>query len=200
MDEDDKTNPSQIHRDISNPVVDAGSSDSGRKRKLLDGVLELPLPKHVRLEQTSIDDPCSPLDRFLSKSPETTESDMAIDHSFSGDYDFAECSNSTYESKIGKTLSDGSSPFEVICDDLASSSTDCISSKDYGKTQASQDLNQLEFLSSEFAMDGFDQLQDEDADAGSYLLSSPRLSDSSQDTREPTIDQEFEQYFSSLMM
>ncbi|XP_010558337.1 PREDICTED: uncharacterized protein LOC104827023 isoform X2 [Tarenaya hassleriana] len=209
MDEDE-TNPSPIDSDvISHPVADVGS---GRKRKLLAEVLELPLRKQVCHKQTSLADPCSPLGRFLGKLPETESGITAISHSFSGDDEFAECSYATYDYKTAKASSDESTPSasntggfhmsmdpshsngsssltksEMIkCYDFASSSSDCMSSKDYDKTQTGEDLNQLEFLSSEFVAVGQEQqLHEEeieeplccgDPDAGSFLLSSARWS------------------------
>ncbi|CAA7046490.1 unnamed protein product [Microthlaspi erraticum] len=175
-------------------IVAEESLESSKKRKLRAEESDLlPLPKHFCLEQqASLPDSSCP----------------------SSDVDTAECSYAMEDTKTGDESSSSASVtgaysymFKDSCYSTGSSSSGSAissidqycSSKFYDKTQEDvEDFSHMDFICPESAVE--EVLNP----VGTYVLSSARWSVSNQDSEEattkPTIDQEFEQYFSELMM
>uniref|UniRef100_A0A1J3CXD0 Protein FAR-RED-ELONGATED HYPOCOTYL 1-LIKE n=1 Tax=Noccaea caerulescens TaxID=107243 RepID=A0A1J3CXD0_NOCCA len=194
MDSPEISIPSLDHS--GDPMIVAEESlDSSKKRKLRAEKSSdlLPLPKHICLEQqASLPDSSCP----------------------SSDIESAECSNGMEDTKTGDESSSSSASvtgasfymFKDSCYSTGSSSSgsaissiDQYCSKFNDKTQEdAQDFSHMDFICPESAV------QEVLNPVGSYVLSSARWSVSNQDSEEattkPTIDQEFEQYFSELMM
>ncbi|KFK24705.1 hypothetical protein AALP_AA8G013800 [Arabis alpina] len=172
-------------------IVTEESPDSSKKRKLRAEESDLlPLPKHFCMEQqqASLSDSSCP----------------------SSDIEFAECS---YTMDNTKTSNETSSSASVTkASSYTSYSTGC-SSSGYATTSSIEQccskgtdyktqeyVEDLSFICPEFAVEDLQELMNP---VGSYTLSSSRWSISSQDSEEEattTIDKEFEEYFSTLMM
>ncbi|XP_010452053.1 PREDICTED: protein FAR-RED-ELONGATED HYPOCOTYL 1-LIKE-like isoform X2 [Camelina sativa] len=182
-------------------VVAVESLDSSKKRKLRAEESDLlPLPKHFCQEQQAslIDSSCQ-----------------------SSDIEYAECSYGTEDTKTSEEASSSASftsPSlymfkDSVCSTGSSSSGYATSSIEQSscskvdhKTQedADEDFTLMEFICPDSDLAVEDDLQEVLNPVGSYILSSARWSVGNQDSEEattkPTIDQEFEQYFSTLMM
>ncbi|XP_010452052.1 PREDICTED: protein FAR-RED-ELONGATED HYPOCOTYL 1-LIKE-like isoform X1 [Camelina sativa] len=201
-DADECCSPSLDHSDINDPMVVAVESlDSSKKRKLRAEESDLlPLPKHFCQEQQAslIDSSCQ-----------------------SSDIEYAECSYGTEDTKTSEEASSSASftsPSlymfkDSVCSTGSSSSGYATSSIEQSscskvdhKTQedADEDFTLMEFICPDSDLAVEDDLQEVLNPVGSYILSSARWSVGNQDSEEattkPTIDQEFEQYFSTLMM
>lgn len=167
---------------------------SRRKRKLPAEESDLlPLPKHFCLEQqqASLPDSSSP-----SSDIESAECFYAMEDTKTGD----ETSSSSASVCMSKDscYSTGSSSWSS---GYATSSTDQCCSKGNDKIQ--EYVEDMELFCPEFAAEELRSCEDSNVE-GSYTLSSARWSVSNQEseeaTKKPTIDQEFEEYFSTLMM
>ncbi|KAF3503632.1 hypothetical protein F2Q69_00045850 [Brassica cretica] len=178
-------------------VAEEESLDLSRKRKLPAEESDLlPLPKHFCLEQqqASLPDSSSP-----SSDIESAECSYAMEDTKTGD----ETSSSSASVCMSKDscYSTGSSSWSF---GYATSGTDQCCSKVADKIE--EYVEELEFICPEYAAEDIQELigcQDSNVE-GSYTLSSARWSVSNQEseeaTKKPTIDQEFEEYFSTLMM
>ncbi|KAF8105082.1 hypothetical protein N665_0163s0052 [Sinapis alba] len=192
MDADETSIPSLVHSDIDNIMMVAEESldSSRRKRKLPAEESDLlPLSKHFCLEQqqASLPDSSCP----------------------SSDIESTECSYAMEDTKTGDETS--SSASLCISKDSCYSTGSSSWSSGYttsgkGNDKIEEYVEDLEFICPEFAVEDLQELivcQDSNLE-GSYTLSSARWSVSNQEseeaTKKPTIDKEFEEYFSTLMM
>ncbi|CAD5330573.1 unnamed protein product [Arabidopsis thaliana] len=201
MDDADKScSPSLDHSDINDPMIVAVESlDTSKKRKLHAEESDLlPLPKHFCSEhQASLVNsscPSSVIDYAeCSYAMENTKTSDEASSSAS----FTDPSLYMFKDSIYSTGS-SSSGYAAT-----SSIEQCFSKVDHKTQEDTQDFTHMEFIyhDSEFAVE---DLQEVLNPVESYILSSARWSVSNQDSKEattkPTIDQEFEQYFSTLMM
>ncbi|KAL0736762.1 hypothetical protein Bca4012_012972 [Brassica carinata] len=203
MDADETSSPSLDHSDIDNimMVAEESSLDSSRRKRKLPAEESdlLPLSKHFCLEQqqqASLPDSSSP-----SSDIESAECSYAMEDTKTGD----ETSSSSASVCMSKdsSYSTGSSSWSYGY--ATSSSLDPSCSKGNDKIQEYVE-DDLEFICPEFAVEDLQELigcQDSNLE-GSYTLSSARWSVSNQESEEatnkPTIDKEFEEYFSTLMM
>ncbi|KAF2539601.1 hypothetical protein F2Q70_00006894 [Brassica cretica] len=179
-------------------VAEEESLDLSKKRKLPAEESDLlPLPKHFCLEQqqASLPDSSSP-----SSDIESAECSYAMEDTRTGDDTSSSSSASVCMSK-DSCYSTGSSSWSS---GYATSGTDQFCSKVADKIE--EYVEDLEFICPEYAVEDIQELigcQDSNVE-GSYTLSSARWSVSNQEseeaTKKPTIDQEFEEYFSTLMM
>ncbi|ESQ40137.1 hypothetical protein EUTSA_v10015459mg [Eutrema salsugineum] len=202
MDADEISIPSlDDNSDINDVMIVAEESpDSSKKRKL--GAEEsdlLPLPKHFCLEQAAHPDSSCP-----SSDIESAECSYAMEYTKNSDETSSSASGTVASSYMSKdsSYSTGSSSSGS---GHATSSIDQCCYKD--KTQEYvEDLSDMDFLCPELAVEDLQELlHSQDSNLkGSYTLSSAKWSVSNQDSEEattkPTIDQEFEEYFSTLMM
>ncbi|EOA21590.1 hypothetical protein CARUB_v10002002mg [Capsella rubella] len=190
--------PSLDHSDINDPMIIAVESlDLSKKRKLRGEESDLlPLPKHFCLEQQA---------SFLDSSCQ------------SSGIEYAECSYAMEDTKTSDEASSSSTSItgpsvymfkDSICSSGSSSSCyatssveQCCSKVDHKTQEDAEDLTLMEFICPDTSVE---DLQEVLNPVASYILSSARWSVGSQDSEEantkPTIDQEFEQYFSTLMM
>ncbi|XP_009122799.1 protein FAR-RED-ELONGATED HYPOCOTYL 1-LIKE isoform X1 [Brassica rapa] len=197
MGADETSTPSLDHSDIDHMMMVAEEESldlSRRKRKLPAEESDLlPLPKHFCLEQqqASLPDSSSP-----SSDIESAECSYAMEDTKTGD----ETSSSSASVCMSKDscYSTGSSSWSS---GYATSSTDQCCSKGNDKIQ--EYVEDMELFCPEFAAEELRSCEDSNVE-GSYTLSSARWSVSNQEseeaTKKPTIDQEFEEYFSTLMM
>ncbi|CAH8379585.1 unnamed protein product [Eruca vesicaria subsp. sativa] len=174
-------------------VAEEESLESSRKRKLPAEESDLlPLSKHLCLEQqqASLPDSTCP-----SSDIESAECSYAMEDTKTGDE--TSSSASVCMSK-DSSYSTGRSSWRS---GYAASGIDQCCSKVNDKIQ--EYVEDLEFICSEFAVEELIGSEDSNPE-GSYTLSSARWSVSNQDseeaTKKPTIDKEFEEYFSTLMM
>ncbi|KAL0888793.1 hypothetical protein Bca101_012776 [Brassica carinata] len=203
MDADETSSPSLDHSDIDNIMMVAEKEsldDSSRKKRKLPAEESdlLPLSKHFCLElqqHASLPDSSSP-----SSDIESAECSSAMEDTKTGD----ETSSSSASVCMSKdsSYSTGSSSWSSS---YATSSLDPSCSKGNDKIQEYVEEG-LEFICPEFAVEDLQELigcQDSNVE-GSYTLSSARWSvgnqESEEATNKPTIDKEFEEYFSTLMM
>uniref|UniRef100_A0A1J3H3Z2 Uncharacterized protein n=1 Tax=Noccaea caerulescens TaxID=107243 RepID=A0A1J3H3Z2_NOCCA len=193
MDSPEISIPSLDHS--GDPMIVAEESlDSSKKRKLRAEESDLlPLPKHFCLEQqASLPDSSCP-----SSDIESAECSYGMEDTKTGDE-----SSSSSASVTGASFymfKDSSYSTGSSSSGSAISSIDQYCSKFNDKIQVdAEDFSHMDFICPESAV------QEVLNPVGSYVLSSARWSVSNQDSEEattkPTIDQEFEQYFSELMM
>ncbi|XP_010423888.1 PREDICTED: protein FAR-RED-ELONGATED HYPOCOTYL 1-LIKE-like isoform X2 [Camelina sativa] len=184
-------------------IVAVESLDSSKKRKVRAEESDLlPLPKHFCLDQQQ----ASRLDSSCQSS----------------DIEYAECSYATEDTKTNSEEASSSASFtgpslymfkDSVCSTGSSSSgyatssieQSCCSKVDHkAQEDADEDFTLMEFICADSNLAVEDDLQEVLNPVGSYILSSARWSVGNQDSEEatakPTIDQEFEQYFSTLMM
>ncbi|XP_010528448.1 PREDICTED: protein FAR-RED ELONGATED HYPOCOTYL 1-like [Tarenaya hassleriana] len=174
----DNQNPSQITRcSISNNVLNMEAVNLSRKRKFQTEQLELlPLPKHVCFDENKNKNSSDP-------SPEV--------ESVKDSNSFATAEGSDYS-----TLSVNSGSMECSNEIKSESSSSSL-----GESMLQ---NPIEGYIEKDIVDFLYPDEDVKDYNATYVLSSGRWTvnqDSSrQNTRKPTIDQEFEQYFSMLML
>ncbi|KAJ4882268.1 far-red-elongated hypocotyl1-like [Raphanus sativus] len=195
MDTDETSRPSLDHSEMMMVAEEESFESSRRKRKLPAEESDLlPLAKHFCLEQqqqASLPDwSCS------SSDIESAECSNAMEDTKNGD----ETSSSAYVCMSAKDscYSTGSSS---LSSGYAASGIEECCSKGNDKTPEEY----VEFICSEFAVEELLGCEDSNLQGSSYTLSSARWSVSNQDMQEatakkPTIDKEFEEYFSTLMM
>ncbi|CAH2074497.1 unnamed protein product [Thlaspi arvense] len=189
-------------------VVAEECLDSSKKRKQRAEESDLlsPLPKHFCLEQASLPDSscpssdieCAECSHAMEDTKTSDETSSSSSASVTGGASLYTFKDSSYSTAGSSNSSSG----------YARSSIDQCCSKGNDKAQEYVDeLSEMEFIYPEFGVENLPELlhsQDSNLEGSYYTLSSARWSVSNQDSEEtttkPTIDQEFEDYFSTLMM
>ncbi|KAJ0244074.1 Protein FAR-RED-ELONGATED HYPOCOTYL 1-LIKE [Hirschfeldia incana] len=200
MDADETSSPlpdDHSNMDDMMMVAEESLDSSRRKRKLPAEESDLlPVPKHFCLEQqqASLPDLSCP-----SSDIEYTECSYAVEDTKTGDE-----TSSSYASVCMSKDSSYSTGSSSWSSGYATSGLDQSCSKVNDKIQ--EYIEDMEFICPEFAVENLQELLgSEDSNLqGSFTLSSARWSVSNQEseeaTKKPTIDKEFEEYFSTLMM
>uniref|UniRef100_A0A1J3IF75 Protein FAR-RED-ELONGATED HYPOCOTYL 1-LIKE n=1 Tax=Noccaea caerulescens TaxID=107243 RepID=A0A1J3IF75_NOCCA len=195
MDSPEISIPSLDHS--GDPMIVAEESlDSSKKRKMRAEESDLlPLPKHFCLEQqASLPDSSCP-----SSDIESAECSYGMEDTNTKTGDESSSSSASVTGASFYMFKDSSYSTGSSSSGSAISSIDQYCSKFNDKTQEdAEDFSHMDFICPESAV------QEVLNPVGSYVLSSARWSVSNRDSEEattkPTIDQEFEQYFSELMM
>ncbi|XP_010490638.1 PREDICTED: protein FAR-RED-ELONGATED HYPOCOTYL 1-LIKE isoform X2 [Camelina sativa] len=183
-------------------VVALESLDSSKKRKVRAEESDLlPLPKHFCQDQQQasllLDSSCQSSDIEYAECSSYATEDTKTSEEASSSASFTSPSLYMFKDSVCSTGSSSSG--------YATSSIEQSCSKVDHKAQedADEDFTLMEFICPDSDLAAED-LQEVLNPVGSYILSSARWSVGNQDSEEattkPTIDQEFEQYFSTLMM
>lgn len=203
-------------------VLNTNLTDLNKKRKLQADQLNLPLSKHkCSNHRLSHDDDCSAEEfqqeeDFYKHIPYGINEDQAPDESVST----SAMDSNSISGESDSALSINNKPkFEPELAHLNSSDGFSTSFNGNDGFEASQNLeqlsevkNHLDHICSEYAKDEIAECKEEGTEdmvyfngvtSTSYVLSSGRWSvnqEGQMGTKKPTIDQEFEQYFSMLML
>ncbi|GFP91523.1 hypothetical protein PHJA_001296300 [Phtheirospermum japonicum] len=203
-----------MEESTSSPDEANSSTPLNKKRKLQNEPQESPLPKHVCCDQAPKSNSSSDCESAKDSNSLQCDTDSAmstdIEYETKTDDEYfnihGACSDEPYN-KIGVDSSESES--------LAASSSTCFGRLDcslYQYEPQNPTLEEYDCSCSEYRNDGLENCSDSEIEnllfsngitTSNYVLSSGRWSinqDIQQESRKPTIDKEFEQYFSMLML
>ncbi|KAG6640078.1 protein FAR-RED ELONGATED HYPOCOTYL 1-like [Carya illinoinensis] len=220
---EDKENPSEIYSFHDNKGLENNTVDSNKKRKLQAGQLDFPIPKHKCWDRSFASEPVFVFD----KNPEVesifpniiTGKTEGAAMDYGAEPESGKDSNSFGGDSDSATSSYGEAKVQLKKDKLAFLSGEHPSHHD--ELQAFQNLeehlvdfcDQVDYTSSGYGNNCIEQPTDNELEdillshrinpTNMYVLSSGRWTvgqDAQPGIRKETIDQEFEQFFSKLML